>query len=385
MKRIRKNHTSGAEDVAFKVILYPNKEQKELIARTFGCCRYVYNRALNERKEKYKESKQSISYREQQNELPLLKKAEETKWLSEVDSTALQNTLRDLQDAYDHFYEGIKDGRYVGFPKFKSKHDYKESYRSTNNNNSIRLIDTSHIQLPKLGIIKCKTSREMSGRILNATVTMDADGHYEVSLMQEVVIEKDTKKSGTAIGIDLGLKSLAITSEGITYDNPKTYKNNLKKLRRLQRNLSRKSKDSKNREKARKEVAKLHRRIRNQRVDAVHKMTRQLVDSYDVICMEHLHLTSMKKNKQLSRSISDASWGEIRRQLEYKCKWAGRTLVLVDPYFPSSQLCSECGYKNTDVKNLSVRYWKCPVCGKEHDRDENAAINILNEGLKQLA
>ena len=193
------------------------------------------------------------------------------------------------------------------------------------------------------------------------------------------------KKSGTAIGIDLGLKSLAITSEGITYDNPKTYKNNLKKLRRLQRNLSRKSKDSKNREKARKEVAKLHRRIRNQRVDAVHKMTRQLVDSYDVICMERLHITSMKKNKRLSRSISDASWGEIRRQLEYKCKWAGKTLVLVDPYFPSSQLCSECGYKNTDVKNLSIRYWKCPVCGKEHDRDKNAAINILNEGLKQLA
>lgn len=316
MKRERKNRTEGSIDIAFCGILFPDEGQEELIRKTLGCKRFVYNLFLDERIKAYNEDKHSISYVDQQNQLPLMKQDPKTKWLSEVDSTALQNGVRDLQDAFDNFYDGLKTGRKVGFPKFKCKHDYVCSYRTTNNNNSVRVIDKYHIQLPKLGIVRCKLPRLPKGRILHATITMTASGEYRISVQCESILQQTYEKTGRAIGVDMGVKNLAITSDGTTYDNPKSYEKNQKRLKRLQRQLSRKPKDSKNREKNRKKIAKLHQHIRNQRKDATHKMTHDLVKKYDCICIEDLRPSEMVKDKRLSKAISDANFGEIRRQLE---------------------------------------------------------------------
>lgn len=385
MKSKRTRKTENSIDTAYKAVLYPNTQQKVLIAKTLGCCRYVYNYFLNERITVYKESGRSVSFSEQQNRLPAMKKSEDTKWLSEVDSTALQGSLRNLQNAFDNFFAGLRENRHIGFPKFKSKHNEIESYRTVNNNNSIRVTDNTHIIIPKLGTVKCLFPMEVSGVIKHATVTREKDGHYSVSIMCETVITDTLPSTGAAVGIDLGIHSLAVTSDGKEYDNQKSYKNNQKKLRRLQRSLSRKTKGSNNRSKQKRKVAKLHRHIRNQRHDSIHKMTHEIVKQYDIICIENLNVAGMKKNRKLAREISDASFGEIRRQLDYKAKRNGKQLVIVDRWYPSSQTCSSCGYKNTDVKDLSVRKWICPVCGQEHDRDLNAAKNILAEGLKQVS
>ena len=288
-----------------------------------------------------------------------------------------------MQDAFDNFYDGLKTGRKVGFPKFKCKHDYVCSYRTTNNNNSVRVIDKYHIQLPKLGIVRCKLPGLPKGRILHATITMTASGEYRISVRCESILQQTYEKTGRAIGVDMGVKNLAITSDGTTYDNPKSYEKNQKRLKRLQRQLSRKPKDSKNREKNRKKIAKLHQHIRNQRKDATHKMTHDLVKKYDCICIEDLRPSEMLKDKRLSKAISDANFGEIRRQLEYKSAWHQKQLIVADRWFPSSQTCYKCGYQNRAVKNLGIRYWTCPHCKTEHDRDTNAAINILHEGLER--
>ena len=377
MKRER-NKADNTIDMGFKGILYPTKEQKVLIGKTFGCCRFVYNRFLEERKKEYRENGKTVSYIEQCGELPGMKKDPETEWLMEVDSTALQNTVRNLQDAFDSY----SDHR-TGYPKFKSKHDHRQSYRSTNNNDSIRITDDVHIRLPKLGEVKCKLPRKPEGRILSAAVTLEADGRYTVSLLCEEPKPEEAEKTGKSVGIDLGIRTLAVTSDGKEYDNPKTFEKNRKKLARAQRKLSRKAKGSNNREKQRKITAKIQKKIRNQRVDAIHKMTHELVTEYDVICMEDLDVSGMRKG-HFAREVSDAALGEVRRQLKYKSEWAGKQLVTVDRWYPSSQACSACGFINTDVKDLKIRKWKCPVCGAWHDRDLNAAKNILNTGLKKL-
>ena len=219
------------------------------------------------------------------------------------------------------------------------------------------------------------------GRIINATVTKECDGKYYVSICSEEAEKEAFAHTGKEAGIDLGIRNLAVTSDGEIFDNPHSYERNLKKLRRLQRRLSRKQKGSHNREKQRTKVAALYKKIRNQRTDAIHKMTTSLVKNYDTICMEDLNVKSMVKNKRLARYISDASFGEIRRQFEYTCGWHKRKLIRVDRWYPSSQTCSECGYINKKTKNPAIRYWKCPECGKEHDRDINAAINILHKGI----
>ena len=288
-----------------------------------------------------------------------------------------------MQDAFDNFYDGLKTGRKVGFPKFKCKHDCVCSYRTTNNNNSVRVIDKYHIQLPKPGIVRCKLPGLPKGRILHATITMTASGEYRISVQCESILQQTYEKTGRAIGVDMGVKNLAITSDGTTYDNPKSYEKNQKRLKRLQRQLSRKPKDSKNRGKNRKKIAKLHQHIRNQRKDATHKMTHDLVKKYDCICIEDLWPSEMVRDKRLSKAISDANFGEIRRQLEYKSAWHRKQLIVVDRWFPSSQTCYKCGYQNRAVKNLGIRYWTCPHCKTEHDRDTNAAINILHEGLER--
>lgn len=384
MKRERKNRIEGTVDMAYCGILLPDEKQEELILKTLGCKRFVYNHFLDERIQAYKDGV-SITYTDQQNKLPAMKDNPETEWLSEVDSTALQNALRDLQNAFDNFYHGRMNGRKVGFPKFKCKRDLKSSYRTTNNNNSIHMIDKYHIQLPKLGIVKCKMPRKPKGRIMSATITKESSGTIRISIQCETMLSSSAEQTGLSVGVDLGIKELAITSNGELYDNPKSYEKNQKRLKRLQRKLSRKPKDSNNREKDRQKVAKLHKHIKNQRKDATHKMTHELVKRYDVICIEDLKPSIMVKDKYLSKSISDANFGEIRRQLEYKCAWNNKQLVVVDRFFPSSQLCSVCGARNEKVKNLGIRYWICPHCKTKHDRDMNAANNILQEGLKLLA
>ena len=378
----RKNRIPGSTDMAFGGILIPDEMQSELIRKTLGCKRYVYNHFLDERIEAYKAGLPSVSYMEQVKQLPHMKKDPKKRWLSEVDSTALQNAAKDLQNAFGNFYDGIKNGRKIGFPRFKCKHDSESSYRTTNNNNAVRVIDKYHIQLPKLGVVRCKFPRKPKGRILHATITMNASGEFRISVQCETVLSQTDEKAGRAIGGDLGIKNLAITSDGDVYDNPKSDEKNQKRLKRLQRQLSRKPKDSKNREKSRKKVAKLHQHIRNQRKDATHKMTHDLVKKYDYICVENLKPSEMLKDKRLSKAVSDANFGEIRRQLEYKCAWHQKQLIVIDRWFPSSQTCSRCGYQNRAVKNLGIRYWKCPHCKTEHDRDVNAAINILYEGLE---
>lgn len=374
----------GGETVeySYKFRLYPNAEQETLIKKTFGCCRYTYNRCLAERIELYKTEKQTVSRFQQSNQLTKWKK--EMPWLKEVDATALQSAVQNLDTAYQNFFRGVKKGWKVGFPKFKSKRDNRQSYKSKCVGTNIKVFDKA-VQLPKLGYVRCAVSRQVHGRILSATVSQNPSGKYFVSLCCTDVDIQPLPLTGAVVGVDLGVKDLAITSGGTKYQNNKyTYKDE-KQLIRLQRSLSRKTKGSSNRNKARIKVARLHEHIANQRKDAMHKLTTELVRDNDVICIEDLNVKGMLKNHYLAKSVTDASFAEFRRQLEYKSAWYGKTVVVIDRFYPSSQLCSCCGYKNADTKNLSVRSWICPECRTTHDRDVNAAKNILNEGLRMLA
>jgi len=378
---------------AFKYKIYPTKEQKTFIHQHFGAVRFVYNYFLDKKINFYKENKEnkkkSLNRFECSRMLTVLKKEEDYKWLSEVSSRSLMQSLINLENAYKHFFRRLKKGdKKAGFPKFKSRYKYNSFY----NDMSVYVnIEKNSIRIPKFkNEIKAKIHCKADGELRNITIKMANNSYYAVCLYKTEDIENNYEIDlNKAVGIDLGIKDFAILSNGTRYGNKNFLKNEQRKLARLNRKLSKKigskkgDKKSNNFLKAKLKLAKKHQHIANKRKDYLHKISHSLVKNYDVISVESLAVKNMIQNKHLSKAISDMGWGEFVRQLQYKAEWNNKILIKIDRWFPSSKTCSQCGYKNENLK-LSERSWECPECGTVLDRDLNAAINIKNKGLHNL-
>ena len=366
---------------AYKYRIYPTEEQKVLFAKTFGCCRFVYNWALNLKIEAYKLEKKSVAYKEVQDRMVNeLKK--ENQWLTEVNSQALLNSIRNLDTAYKNFF---RDTHAVGFPRFKSRKN-RQSFQCPQHCS----VDFGKgtVSIPKAKDIPAVLHRRFKGTVKTVTVSMTPSGKYFASVLVDTAIQElpvSPIQGDTALGIDLGIKSLAVCSDGRTFDNPKNLQHSLDRLALLQKRLSRKQKGSANRNKARIRVARLQEHIANCRKDNLHKITHVLTHDSQVrtLCMENLNVKGMQSNHHLAQAVGDASFGMFLTMLEYKCRWSGVNLVKIDRFAPSSKTCGQCGYVYKGLK-LSERSWTCPECGTHHDRDFNAACNIKEFGLKAL-
>ena len=359
---------------SYKFRISPDNEQKILLSKHFGATRFVFNRYLNSRKETYLEEKKSLNYYDNANDLTKLKKEEEFVWLKEINSQSLQSSLRNLDTAYNKFFR-----KQTQFPRFKSKYD-KQSFTIPQSVS----IEEGKLCIPKFKKgIDINIHREIKGKLLFATISKSTTGNYYVSITCEVEYTP-FEKTNSKVGIDTGIKDLAILSDGKVYENIKTLKANLKTLKYEQRQLSKKTKGSNSRLKQKSKLARVHEKVTNIRKDYLHKVSTEIIKNHDVICIEDLAVKNMMKNHKLAQAFSDVSLGTFYTMLEYKANWNDKVVVKIDRFFPSSKNCNVCNYINQDL-TLKDREWTCPNCNTTHDRDFNASINIKKQGLKILS
>jgi len=359
---------------SFKFRIYPNKEQQILLSKHFGACRFVFNHYLNKRKETYLENKKSLNYYDNANDLTQLKKEDTFNWLKEINSQSLQSSLRHLDNSYNRFFR-----KQSKFPKFKNKYD-KQSFTIPQ---SIS-IKNNKLIIPKFNNgIKINLHKEISGNICFATISKSTTGNYYVSITCEVQ-HNIYEKTGSEVGVDTGIKDLAILSNGKIYENIRCLKTNLKKLKYNQRQLSKKIKGSNSRNQQKIKLALIHEKITNVRKDYLHKVSTEIVKNHDIISVEDLAVKNIMKNHKLAQAMSDVSLGTFYKMLEYKCNWNDKHFIKIDRFFPSSKTCSNCGWIKEDL-TLDIRNWNCPSCNINHDRDINASKNILKQGLNILS
>lgn len=362
---------------AYKYRLHPTDEQRIFFAKSFGCVRYIYNWALAKRVEAYQMENRRINSIELCRMLTDLKKQDGMEWLREVSNECLQQSIRNLDSAFTRFFREKK-----GFPKFKSKHDNRQSYKAIN---SVAVdLDNRKVKLPKIGWVKFAKNRRFEGKVTSVVVSKTPTGKYYISVLVDDGAELPAKETITydgTIGIDVGLKDFAVCSNGDVYNNPKYLEKSTTKLKQLQKRFSKTKKGGNRRERLRKQLARQYEKVTNQRTDFLHKVSTKLVRENQAIIIEDLNISGMMKNHRLARSISSVGWKTFFSMLEYKCQWYGKTLIRIGRFQPSSKMCG-CGYINRGLK-LSDRKWTCPKCGTTNDRDLLAARNIKRFGLQE--